>query len=39
MKLRRIMLGIALLFAVAAAVGGGIAVTQNQAVAGCSRNC
>ncbi len=39
MTLRRIIVGLALLLAAAAAVGGGIAVIQDQAVAGCSRDC
>jgi hypothetical protein len=39
MMLRRTIVGLALLLAAAAAFGAGIAVTQDQAVAGCSRNC
>ena len=39
MKLRRIMLGLALLAAAVVAMTAGVAVTPHEAVAGCSRNC
>jgi hypothetical protein len=39
MTLRRIIIGLALLGAAVVVFGGGVAVTQHEAVAGCSRGC